>query len=87
MDTLKCVMLNGSPYMTLIIYTTCYDIKSFYMVSTISEKILWRRKLMDEFCTTNQKIAEASLYWPNILDEYNLKMVRVDIRYQLHNYY
>ena len=38
MDTLKCVMLNGSPDMTLIIYTTCYDIKSFYMVSTISEK-------------------------------------------------
>ena len=53
--TLKVPMCSGDLEMTDIICTSLYDVKPFYMMSTVSDRIIWTKKVMTVFCTTKRE--------------------------------
>ena len=71
--TLKVVVLEGSVEMTPIICNPLHGIKSFYMMSMVTNKV--------------KEKDECILYYSlNTADKYNSKMGRVDVGDQLRNY-
>lgn len=48
--TLYATVCEGDPEMTPIICTSMYDVKPFYMLSTVADEIVWNRKIMNIFC-------------------------------------
>ena len=53
--TLIAAVCNGDPDMTPIICTSLYDVKPFYMMSTVASEVVWTRKFMNIFFATNGK--------------------------------
>ena len=66
--TLRVAVLEGDPEMTPIICTSLYDVKPFYMMSTVTSEVKWTRKTMNVFCTTNRKKVEVPYYRINVAD-------------------
>ena len=60
--TLIAAICNGDPDMTPIIYTSLYDVKPFYMMSTVASEVVWTRKFINIFCTTNRKKVQVPFY-------------------------
>lgn len=85
--TLKVAVCCGDEDMTDIICTSLYDVKPFYMMSTVCSTVQWTKKFVNVFCTTQRKIVSVPFYRLNLADEYNNKMGRVDVGDQLRNYY
>ena len=78
---------DSDPEMTAIICTSLYDVKSFYMMSTIAESVSWAKKVMKVYCLIKRKKVSVPFYRLNLADMYNNKMGRVDVGDQLQNYY
>ena len=85
--TLMSAVCTGDPNMTEIICTSLYDVKPFYMMTTVSDQIVWTKKYTEIFCTTKKKKVNVPFYRLNIADLYNQKMGQVDVGDQLRNYY
>ena len=77
--TLLAAVCNGDPEMTPIICTSLYDVKPFYMMSTVASEVVWSRKFMNIFCATNRMKVQVPFYLLNLADMYNNKMGRVDV--------
>ena len=52
-DTIISVVCSGDPDMIPIICTSLYDVKPFYMMSTVASEVVWTREFMNIF---NNKI-------------------------------
>ncbi len=65
----------------------CMNVKPFYMMSTVASEVVWSRKFMNIFGTTNRKIVQVPFYRLNLPDMYKNKMGRVDVGDQLRNSY
>ena len=85
--TLMAAVCDGDPEMTPIICTSLYDVKPFYMISTVASEVVWTKKIMSIFCATKRKKVQVPFYRLNLADMYNNKMGRVDIGDQLRNSY
>lgn len=85
--TLKVAVCKGMDGMIDIICTSLYDVKPFYMMSTVSANVSWVKKWMTVFCATTRKKVKVPFYRLNLADEYNNRMGRVDVGDQLRNYY
>ena len=73
--------------MTDIVCTSLYDVKPFYMMSTVANKVVWTKKFMDVFCQIKRVKVKGPFYRLSLADEYNNKMGNVDVGDQLRNYY
>ena len=73
--------------MTDIVCTSLYDVKPFYMMSTVANKVVWTKKFMDVFCQIKRVKVKVPFYRMSLADEYNNKMGNVDVGDQLRNYY
>ena len=85
--TLLAAVCQGDPEMTPIICTSLYDVKPFYMMSTVADQVIWTKKNMTIFCSTKRKKVQVPFYRLNLADMYNNKMGQVDVGDQLRNYY
>jgi len=85
--TLKVAVCKGDEEMIDIICTSLYDVKPFYMMSTVCAKIEWVKKWMEVYCAIQRKKVKVHFYRLNLADTYNFKMGRVDIGDQLQHYY
>ena len=85
--TLKAAICTGDPDMADIVCTSLYDVKPFYMMSTVAEEITWTKKIMNVYCQSKRKKIDVPFYRLNLADIYNNKMGRVDVGDQLRNYY
>jgi len=84
---LKMAVLDGVPGMTSILCSSLYNVKPFYMMSTVSSEIKWKKLHMSLFDKYSHKKVQVPFYRLNFADEYNAKMGKVDIGDQLRNYY
>ena len=85
--TLIAAVCDGDPEMTPIICTSLYDVKPFYMMSTVASEVVWTRKFMNIFCATDRKKVQIPFYQLNLANMYNNKIGRVDVGDQLRNSY
>ena len=85
--TLKASVLHGVPNMTTIVCTSLYDVKPFYMMSSICKKVVWVKKFMEVFNKYSIKKILVPFYRLALADDCNEKMGKVDIGVQLHHYY
>ena len=84
-NMLMVSVCKGDPYMTDIVCTSLYDIKPFYMMSTVANQVTWTKKFMNVFCDNLQRKVKVPLYRLSLADEYNNKMGNVDLGDQLRN--
>ena len=85
--TLYAAICKGDPEMTPIVCTSLYDVKPFYMLSTVADEIVWNKKIMNIFCQHKRRKVKVPFYRLNLADMYNNKMGQVDVGDQLRNYY
>ena len=73
--------------MTPIVCTSLYDVKPFYMMSTVAEDITWTKCFTTVYCCIKRKKVRVPFYRLNLANMYNNKMGRVDVGDQLRSYY
>ena len=81
--TLKAAVIRSVPDLTPIVCTSLYDVKPFYMMSTVVKEITWDRKTMEVFCPMHGKKVDVPFYRLNMANMYNDKMGEVDVGDQL----
>ena len=85
--TLKAVICTGDPSKTDIVCACLYNVKSFYMMSTVVENLTWKKKTMGIYCTKKRMKVDVSSYRLNLADNHDKKMGRADVEDQFRNYY
>ncbi len=73
--------------MTPIVCTSLYDVKPFYMMSTVAEGITWTKCFTTVYCSIKRKKVRVPFYQLSLANMYNNKMGRVDVGDQLRSYY
>ena len=85
--TLKAAICKGDSDMTDIVCTSLYDVKPFYMMSTVVDEIKCTKKTMNIFCQVKRKKVKVPFYRLNLADMYNNKIGCVDVGDQLWSVY
>jgi len=67
-NTLYAAICDGDPEMTPKICTSLYDVKPFYMLSTVADEIVWNRKIMNILCQEKRRKVKVPFYRLNLAD-------------------
>mmetsp|Transcript_24190 Transcript_24190/g.55012 ORF Transcript_24190/g.55012 Transcript_24190/m.55012 type:complete len:290 (-) Transcript_24190:221-1090(-) len=81
--TLKAAIIWSVPDLTPIVCTSLYNVKPFYMMSTVAPDATWHKRSMEIFCTFFDKKVQVPFYRLNMANIYNNNMGEVDVGDQL----